>query len=188
MPTVFHVDQPRAKHKVDTSLPTIIYPGRDIFGKQRVIAIQTQFVKWSPILVPQSSLLTTKTTQVETSPPQLHHELKSSSFPAGPELPDIVDIRYNYVSFPRRTCPHLSLLCKEIQGIKSQRREKTGRRVDLGNHLLVALGLAHRIYKMKESEDTITFNSSLENLHPQMSFILVAICWRFAKLTKSVLC
>lgn len=48
--------------------------------------------------------------------------------------------------------------------------------MDLENHLVVALGLAHRIYKMKESKDTITFNSSLENLHLQMSFILVAIC------------
>lgn len=48
--------------------------------------------------------------------------------------------------------------------------------MDLGNHLVVALGLAHRIYKMKESEDTITFNSPLEKLHPQMSFILVSIC------------
>ena len=73
-------------------------------------------------------------------------------------------------------CPHLSLLCKEMQDIKSQRREKTGRRVDLENHLVVALGLAHTVYKMKESEDTITFNSSLEKLHPQMSFILVPIC------------
>lgn len=73
-------------------------------------------------------------------------------------------------------CHHLSLLCKEIQGIKSQRREETGRRVDLENHLVVALGLAQRIYKMKESEDTIASNSSLEKLHPQMSFILVAIC------------
>ena len=120
MPPVFHVDQPRAKHKVNTSLPTIIYSGRAIFGKQRVITIQTQFVKWSPIIVPQSSLLITRTTQVETSSPQLHHELKRGSFPPGPELPDIVDIMCNYVSFPRRPCPRLSLLCKEIQGSKSQ--------------------------------------------------------------------
>lgn len=78
--------------------------------------------------------------------------------------------------FPQKNVSRLSLLCEEIQGTKSQRREKTRSRVDLGNHLLVALGLAHGIYKIKESEGTITFNSPLEKLHPQMSFILVAIC------------
>lgn len=71
---------------------------------------------------------------------------------------------------------HHFSLCKEIQGVKLQRKEKTGRRVDLGNHLMVALGLACRTYKMKEREDTIIFNSPLEKFHPQMSFILVAIC------------
>lgn len=63
---------------------------------------------------------------------------------------------------PQKNVFHFSLLWKEILATKSQRREKTRRTVDLGNHLVVALGLARGIYKMKESEGTITFKSPLE--------------------------
>lgn len=72
-------------------------------------------------------------------------------------------------------CHRMSLLYKDIQRIKSQRRENT-RGEWISDHLVIALGLAHGTYKKKESEDTITFNSPLEKLHPQMSFILAAIC------------
>lgn len=124
MPTVcFHHDQPRAKHKMDTTLPSIIYPGRDIFGKQKVITIQTQFVEvithsCTSILTfnhqnhPGGNLITTVTTWT-----------KNSSFPAG-QNSQTLDIRCNYVSFPRRTCPHLSLLCKRSRSIKSQRKKR----------------------------------------------------------------
>lgn len=78
---------------------------------------------------------------------------------------------------PQKNVFHFSLLCKEIPATKSQRREKTTRRMDLGNHLVVASGLARGIYKMKESEGTITFKRLLgEKKNPPMSFILIAIC------------
>lgn len=92
-------------------------------------------------------------------------------------LPINLDIRCNHVfPSPEECVPFFSSL-KRDPATKSQRREKTRRTVNLGNHLVVALGLARGIYKMKESEGTITFKSPLEKKkNPQMSFIVVAIC------------